>query len=86
MYTNSGLICPIKKDSVTRAERNGGYDRHRFENPPMVFANECDSSSPLRSSLAPAPSSLLFGLFSTAPFFGYVSRAVAIMGVLENVN
>ena len=53
VYANSGLICPIKKDPVTTAERNGRYGRHRFENPPMVFANECDSSSPLSSSLTP---------------------------------
>lgn len=62
MYTNSGLICPIKKDPVTTVERNSGYDRHRFENPPMVFANECDSSSLLRSSLS------LFLLFSSSFF------------------
>jgi len=49
VYTNSGLICPIKEDPVTIAERNGGYDKHRFENLPMVFANERDSSSPLSS-------------------------------------
>lgn len=42
----------------------------RFENPPMVFANECDSSRSLRSRL-------FFPLFFPP---GYVFRAFAVLG------
>ena len=87
MYTpNSGLICPIKKDPMTTTERNGGYgDRHTDSRIRRWYS--LMSAIPLALSV-PLSLSIPFhsGFFLPLSLSATWSRAVAILGVLENVN